>query len=227
MQKSTIKQLYIFGILGLIGAIGVGIGEFLLHYSPNGMGYDGDNFEFFNYISLNRLTKGHFIAISFTPFYIAGYYHLYLVFKKNNPGTAMAIFALGIIAFMIGGMWISSRAQLGYLVHKISQFPDDSSLKYLVVVYKDHAEILVKSLRIWIAAISILFVIPIIKGKTLYPRWMAFFNPLLILLSVLLIYSVFPKVGYIIGPIAMNVVHFILFGLSLIIIKIKSKTLTI
>ncbi len=227
MQKSTIKQLYIFGILGLIGSIGVGVGEFLLHYSPNGVGYDSNNFEFFNYISLTRLTKGHFIAISFTPFYVAGYYHLYLVFKNKNPRTAMAIFALGIIAFMIGGMWISSRAQLGYLVHRISQYPDDNSLKYLLVVYKDHAEILVKSLRIWIAAISILYVIPIIKGKTLYPKWMAIFNPLLILLSILLIYSVFPKVGYIIGPIAMNVVHFILFGLSLIIIKIKSKTLTI
>jgi hypothetical protein len=227
VQKSTIKQLYIFGILGLIGSIGVGVGEFLLHYSPNGVGYDSNNFEFFNYISLTRLTKGHFIAISFTPFYVAGYYHLYLVFKNKNPRTAMAIFALGIIAFMIGGMWISSRAQLGYLVHRISQYPDDNSLKYLLVVYKDHAEILVKSLRIWIAAISILYVIPIIKGKTLYPKWMAIFNPLLILLSILLIYSVFPKVGYIIGPIAMNVVHFILFGLSLIIIKIKSKTLTI
>jgi hypothetical protein len=117
MDKSTIKQLYIFGVLGFIGAIGVGVGEFLLHYSPGGIGYDGNNFDFFNQIPLSRLTLGHFVAVSFVPFYIAGYYHLYLVFKENSPKTAMGIFALGIIAFMIGGMWISSRAQLGYLVH--------------------------------------------------------------------------------------------------------------
>jgi len=225
MDKQTVKQLYIFGILGLIGALGVGLGEFLLHYSPNGIGYDGNNFEFFNQIALHRLTLGHFIAVSFVPFYIAGYYHLYLVFKPQNPKIAMAIFALGVIAFMIGGMWISSRAQLGYLVHKIAKFPDDTALQSLIAVYKTHAEILVKSLRIWIASISVLFVIPILKGRTIYPKWMAIFNPLVILLSILVIYNIAPDLGYYIGPIAMNVVHFIIFGLSLFIIKNKSKTI--
>ena len=223
MDKSTLKQLYLFGILGLMGAIGVGVGEFLLHYSPNGIGYDSNSFLFFNQISLNRLTLGHFVAVSFVPFYIAGYYHLFLVFKPQNPKLAMAIFALGVIAFMMGGMWISSRAQLGYLVHKIAEFPEDQALQDLIAVYKTHAEILVKSLRIWMAAISILFVIPILKGQTIYPKWMAIFNPLLILVSILVIYNIVPSVGYIIGPIAMNVVHFIVFGLSLLIIKNKSK----
>jgi len=224
MIKSTSKQIYIFGILGLIGAIGVGIGEFLLHYSPNGIGYDGTNFEFFNRISLHQLTLGHFIAVSFVPFYIAGYYHIYLIFKEKTPKIAMGIFTLGIIAFMMGGMWISSRAQLGYLVHKIAEFPNDTALQSLITVYKTHAEILVKSLRIWMAAISILFVIPILKNKTIYPKWMAVFNPLLILILILIIYKTIPSVGNIIGPIAMNVVHFIIFSLSLIIIKYKSKT---
>jgi len=224
VNKSTIKQLYIFGILGLIGAIGVGVGEFLLHYSPNGIGYDSNNFAFFNQIPLHRLTLGHFIAVSFTPFYIAGYYHLYLVFKPQNPKSAMTIFALGVIAFMIGGMWISSRAQLGYLVHKIAEFPNDKALQSLITVYKMHAEILVKSLRIWIASISVLFVIPILKGQTIYPKWMAIFNPLLILLSIFVIYNIAPSIGYFIGPIAMNVTHFIVFGLSLLIIKNKSKS---
>jgi hypothetical protein len=223
MNSTTLKNLYIFGILGLIGSIGVGLGEFLLHYSPNGIGYDGTNFEFFNQIPVHRLTVGHFVAVSFVPFYVAGYYHLYLVFKDKNPKSAMGIFALGVIAFMIGGMWISSRAQLGYLVHKIAEFPNDLALQDMIEVYKTHAEILVKSLRIWVAAISILFVIPIVKGQTIYPKWMAIFNPIVILLSVLVIYNLIPSVGYIIGPIAMNVVHFMVFGLSLIIIKSKSK----
>jgi hypothetical protein len=222
MQKSTIKQLYIFGILGLIGAIGVGLGEFLLHYSPNGIGYDGKNFEFFNQIPLKRLTLGHFIAISFTPFYIAGYYHFYLIFKKNNPTIAKAIFALGIISFMIGGMWIASRAQLGYLVHRVSENPTNEVLKTLLDDYKTHSEILVKSLRLWIALISILFVIPVFKGKTIYPKWMALLNPIFLLILILVIYKIIPALGYIIGPIAMNVVHFIWFGMSLLIIKNKS-----
>jgi hypothetical protein len=225
MNQSNLKQLTIFGLLGLIGAIGVGLGEFLLHYSPNGIGYNGDNFEFFNQISLSRLTLGHFVAVSFVPFYIAGYYHLFLIFNEKSPNIARAIFALGVIAFIIGGMWISSRAQLGYLVHKIAEFPNDNALKSLIEVYKVHAEILVKSLRIWIAALSVLFVIPILKGDTIYPKWMAIFNPIFILLSILIIYKITPSIGYIIGPIAMNVVHFIIFSLSLLIVKANSKNL--
>ena len=225
MQKSTTNQLLLFGVLGLIAAIGVGAGEFLLHYVPNGIGYDGKNFEFFNNIPLKRLTLGHFIAISFVPFYIAGYYHLYLVFKQKSPKIAKAIFALGIISFMIGGMWISSRAQLGYLVHKIYDNPNNKVLQDLLEVYKNHAEILVKSLRLWIAAISVLFVIPVFNKKTIYPKWMVFFNPLFLLISILVIYKIMPTIGYIIGPIAMNVVHFVLFGVSiLIVLKRKSST---
>ena len=223
---SKTKQLYLYGILGLIASIGVGLGEFLLHYSPNGLGYESSNFEFFVHIPLNRLTLGHFIAVSFVPFYIAGYYHLFLVFKDNNPFVAKAIFALGTIAFIIGGMWISSRAQLGYLVHKISDNPTNLALYSLVEIYKTHAEILVKSLRIWILFLSILFVLPIVKGKTLYPKWVALLNPLLLLILVLITYSVIPKIGYSIGPIAMNIVHFILFSTSLLIIKFKQNEIS-
>ena len=224
IMSKNYNTIFFYGILGLIASIGVGYGEFLLHYVPNGIGYDSSNFEFFNQIPLSRLTKGHFIAISFTPFYIAGYYHLYLVFKTNNPKIAKSIFALGIIAFMIGGMWIASRAQLGYLVHKINENSNDIVLQSLIEVYKNHAEILVKSLRVWILLISILFVIPIIKGQTIYPKWMAVLNPLFLLLFTLLIYQIVPKIGYVIGPVAMNFAHFVLFLASLIIIKIKSKT---
>jgi hypothetical protein len=221
MQKSTTKQLLLYGVLGLIGAIGVGLGEFLLHYVPNG--YHGNPFDFFNEIPLKRLTLGHFIAISFTPFYIAGYYHLYLVFKEKSPKIAMTIFSLGIIAFMIGGMWIASRAQLGYLIHKIFENPDNQTLHSLIEVYNTHAEIIVKSLRIWVALISILFVIPIFKGDTVYPKWMVLLNPLFLLLLALIIFKLFPKAGYVIGPIAMNFAHFILFGMSLLVIKFKSQ----
>ncbi len=223
LQRVSKKQLYIFGFLGLIAAIGVGTGEFLLHYSPNGIGYDGSNFEFFNQIPLSRLTLGHFIAVSFVPFYTLGYYHLYLVFKEKTPKTAWVIFVLGIIAFSIGGMWISSRAQLGYLVHQIAAHPTDLALQSLLQVYRDHAEILVKSLRIWIALISVFFIIPIFQNKTIYPKWMVFLNPLFLLLFVLLIFKIAPSIGYLIGPIAMNVVHFILFSVSLIIIKLNYK----
>ncbi len=225
MNYKERKKILFFGVLGIIASIGVGYGEFLLHFVKNGLGYDSNNFQFFNHIPLSRLTEGHFIAILFTPLYIAGYYHFYLIFKKNNAFYAYAIFVLGIIAFMVGGMWISSRAELGYLVHLISENPKDLALQSLLNIYKIHSEILVKGLRIIILIISVCFSIPILKGKTLYPKFMALLNPLFLLLLIFLTYKIVPKVGNYIGPIAMNVAHFILFFFSIIIV-LKSKIST-
>ncbi len=223
MKNTSLNKIYIFGIFGVLASLGVGLGEFLLHYSPGGLGLSSDTFEFFNYVPLQRLTLGHFIAIAFTPFYVAGYYHFYLVFKEKNPKVAVLIFALGTSAFMIGGMWIASRAQLGYLVHKIAEFPNDNALFSLIEVYKNHSEILVNVLRFFMVFISLLFAIPILKGQTIYPKWFALFNPVFLLITTVLFFKFIPTIAYYITPIAMNYTHFILFTLSLFLIKKQSK----
>jgi hypothetical protein len=84
------------GIISLIGAIMVGIGEFLLHYNP--AGYNGSHYAFFVSIANWRLIAGHFITVLFIPFYIAGYWHFYLALKKGSNQPALAVLT-HIIAF--------------------------------------------------------------------------------------------------------------------------------
>jgi hypothetical protein len=210
------NNLKLTGILGLIGAVMVGIAEFLLHYNTNG--YNGANYSFFVSIADNRLIIGHFIVVFFVPFYIAGYWHFYLAVRNGSQPLALAVLIAGVFAFVIGGMWIGSRGMLGFIAK--SYAAGETSLS-LLDKYRLLMETLVQILRVIVIVISILMVTAILKGKTLYPKWMVFFNPALVLAVVFIVFFLTPSVGKFIAPTAMNVTHITVFTASLIALKNK------
>lgn len=209
------------GILGLIASILVGIGEHLLHYSPEILGHS-EAYEFFKYVPIENLTLGHFLAIIGIPFYFAGYIHIYRMLKSGNETLARFVLILGFLAFTVGGVWISSRASIGNIVH-LKEAINPETYRNLLTHYTDHMEILVQALRVIIALLSVVFVITIVKGGTFYQKWVAFFNPITVLISLVIIGQLIPSIGKHILPILMNVTHFILFIISLNQLKKTQK----
>ncbi|GAK99662.1 hypothetical protein JCM19314_3707 [Nonlabens ulvanivorans] len=100
---------------------------------------------------------------------------------------------------------------------------DNQSYENLITHYTNHMEVLVQVLRVVIAILSTLFVITILKGGTYYKKWMAIFNPIVILAVVFSTMFFAKDVAKHLVPIAMNVTHFILFTLSLYQLKKYSK----
>lgn len=207
------KTTRILGVLGVIASLLVGFGEYFLHYSPDIFDY-AENYEFFKFVSLNNLTIGHFLAVIGLPFYFAGYVHIYKMLQSGNESLARVVLALGFVAFAVGGIWIGSRAFIGTIVHMQNEI-DAISYQAILSNYTDHLEVLVQILRVVIALLSIFFVVTILKGGTYYKKWMAIFNPIVILLAVVAIGKFLPSIGKHMLPILMNVTHFILFSLSL------------
>ena len=83
-------------------------------------------------------------------------------------------------------------------------------------MFAEHNEPLVNALRLAMLVVSVLWIALIAGGKTLYPRWMALFSPILLLGTIFAIYFyVSPALGAWLLPAAMNVVHVILFALSI------------
>ena len=215
-------EVYISGLLGLLASIIVGLGEFYLHYSPAIIGH-AENYEFFSYIDRVCLVRGHFIAISGIPLYYLGYYHVYKMITKGQPSLAYSIAGLGFLAFTIGGFWLTSRAFLGTIVHLASDI-NPTDYQQILDNYTLLSESLVQGLRIIILLLSILFVIAVYRGGTYYYRWMMFFNPIVLLVLIFALYYLLPAVGKYVVPIAMNVAHFIFFGLSLVNYHLHLKT---
>ncbi|MGJ8761010.1 DUF6796 family protein [Polaribacter sp. AHE13PA] len=211
------NKIFITGILGILGSVLVGIGEFLLHFSPHIIG-NADNYQFFQFVPKNSLITGHFLAVLGVPFYFLGYYHIYKMLEKGNKKLASIVFGLGILAFTIGGFWITSRAFLGTIVHLQNDI-DTNIYQEILDNYTLISESLVQILRVIILLLSVFFSITILKGGTYYKKWMAIFNPIVLLISVFTLYFISPQIGKYIAPIAMNVVHFIVFSLSLYQLK--------
>lgn len=209
------------GYLGLIGAILVGIGEFYLHYSAQVLTAKGE-FNFFEYVSIENLKTGHFFAILGIPFYFAGYLHIYRMLKSGNETLARTVLTLGFIAFSVGGVWIGSRGYLGSIVHFKNEIPTATYAK-IIDSYNAFLEILVQVLRVVIALLSIAFSWAILKGGTLYQKYMALFNPIFILIVLVIIGMSLPEAGKYFLPILMNVTHLILFSLSLYQLKKHTK----
>jgi len=203
----------ILGYLGLLAAVLVGLGEYFLHYSPNVLEY-GKNYEFFKFVPTKNLTIGHFLAVIGLPFYFAGYLHIYRMLRSGSENLARAVLAIGFVAFAVGGIWIGSRVTIGTLIQQQANLSPDT-FQVLVDTYTTHHEVLVKALRIVIALLSVVFIVAILRGDTYYRKWMAFFNPIVILIFTFTTIFIAPSIGKHLAPIAMNVTHFILFGVSL------------
>jgi hypothetical protein len=212
------------GLLGLLGAIMVGIGEFMVHYNP--AGFEGESFAFFGGVTDSSLAIGHFMMIAFMPFYVFGYLHLYLGLRPGGVKIASAVFALGVFAFMVGGVWVGSRAFMGSLQHLLDT-PETLALWNEVVIrYNFFLENLVQALRIFILALSACFIVAIVRGGTIYPRWYAICAPIIPLILIFVSFFVIPSVGKYLVPAAMNVAHVLVFSLSLFSGSTRLRQLT-
>jgi len=200
-------------LLGLLASIIVGVGEYLLHYVNEG---PGGEVAMLDLVPLSRARIGHFFVIIGAPLYFIGYYGIRKVFEQESPSLAKAIYLLGTIAFFVGGIWISSRYFAAVVLQRSAGTLD---YNYYLKSYLDNYQILVWALRVLIALISIIFIVLVFRNTKGMSRWVAMFNPLLLLSIVISSLLWLPALGNHIAPIAMNVVHFILFSVLLLQLK--------
>ena len=219
MTKHEHQQLIATGILGLIAALVVGAGEFLLHFDPLAR-FSSDSYQFMLAASDERQTVGHFLGVLGAPLYVAGCWHIYLMLKPANQKWAFVGFVVGAYGFMIGADWISSRASIGAIVHLQQEVPAVDSL---IALYDQRYESLLSIVRVTTLLLSLIFVVLTLSGRSYYAKWQALFNPIVLLLASFAIYQLAPDVGKYLMPIALNVAFGIFFLLSILQVRSINK----
>lgn len=210
-MKNT-NYLILSGIIGLIAAIVVGAGEFLLHFDALNRFGSEQEYEFMLGISNTRFTAGHFLGVLGVPFYIIGCWHIYLMLKPANKLLAFIGFLLASYGLVMGGVWMGSRASIGSLM----QLTDaGAQVQQLIELYKVRYENLLTITRITTLLLSVIIVWLALTGKSHYPRWMAALNPIFLIVLSFVVYAVVPALGIYIMPIALNVAFFIFFAASI------------
>ena len=205
------NRIKLTGLLGLVGAILCGTGEFLLHFDACRLGLGETGFDFMINTSETRLNIGHFFAVFGVPLYFVGVWHIAEMIKPADEKWSRALFLIGSFGFLYGAMWMSSRSSIGSLVHHADLIKDTN----LIDLYNLRCDSLLNIIRITTLVISIIYIKQVLTGLTRYPKWMAATSPIVLLVMNFIVLKVAPEVGRFVAPIALNVGFSLFFMLSL------------
>jgi len=217
MQTSQ-RQIIIAGWIGLVAAISVGLGEFLLHFDKLGRFGEGGGYEFMRGISGDRTSIGHFFAVLGAPLYIVGFWHLMKMLEPANKIVARIAFFLMSYGIIVGAVWIGSRAGISAIINiETVNIETLHDLLPFISLYEFRYENLLQVTRLAVVIFSIIFIALTLSGRSYYPKWMVIFNPILLLLSNFVIWFFIPSIGIYLMPIALNVAFGLLFLISIVL----------
>jgi hypothetical protein len=204
-------QITTAGVIGLLAAIMVGAGEFLLHFDALGRFAEGGAYEFMHGIGAQRTTIGHFLGVLSAPLYIIGFWHIMKMLEPANPLASRIAFTIMSYGIIVGAVWIGSRAGISTVVNSTSMTDPMS----FISLYELRYENLLQVTRLAVLFFSVIFIWLVLSGRSHYPRWMALFNPILLILASFAIWMISPVVGVYLMPIALNVAFALLFLFSI------------
>ncbi len=208
MTRSTVV---LAGIVGLLAALLVCVGEFILHYDA--LARFSTEYEFFKGISDARSSLGHFVAVLSAPMYIVGCWHIRKMLAPASERWSMVAFLVGAYGFAVGAVWIGSRASISALVNA----PELADASRLIGLYDFRYETLLQIIRITVLVLSVIFVWLTVSGRSHYPKWMVWLNPILLIVTSFAVYALVPAVGKYLMPIALNIAFAIFFVVSTVI----------
>ena len=204
-----------FGLIGILGSLLLFIGDMFLY------GNFGNASEFTENIQIVaqnashiRLFIGGILGPAGAMLYIAGFWHIYLNTKSNNPLLAAIIFICFTCMMSFGGayhtIWTVRMLHLKYALVSVGNtglFLSSFNLFLDTIFY----------VSLSVGYIGVVFlVILILWRKSLYPRWIVLTNPGITLLLAPLIKRVPYPFGSILFGGYINIVFFIFLTCSVI-----------
>lgn len=203
------------GLIGLLGALLTGAGEFVLHYDA--LARFGSDYQFFAGITTERTTLGHFIGVLGAPLYLIGCWHIYLMLRPASHRWSLIAFFIAAYGFVVGAVWIGSRASISAFINA----PISPEIEQFIALYDLRYEALLQIIRVAVLILSIIYIWLVVGGRSHYPRWMAALNPILLIVASFVVYVIAPEVGKYLMPIALNVAFAIFFIASIKIARAK------
>lgn len=206
MDRHALTWLRWSGIAGIAGSVGYAIGDVLL------LGNSATAAEFphlarhldnvlvqrsavFLASSTGRLAAGALVGVFSTPLYLAGIWHIFRASTPGGPRWSVPPFLLLVTVISIAPFVHGSFFYVAEILKTVGHV-DGAAQETLIA--------LAKRTTLWLfIAYGVLAVpaligfawltIAIVRGKTLYARWVAWANPVVCMLAASLIHRVLPQ----------------------------------
>jgi len=185
MNFDNKNKLLLFAILAaLLGSVA----DVLLLYNPEGNYHLGD-YQFFHDISKGRLISGYYLGILFIGFELLGFWVITKAVFPNQKNTHRLFFTALCFLFLLGIIYHAAISFIGVFIKEI-----DNGLN-IVNQYQLMFRPLEIIMGLFLIIITFFIVSRIYKGKTLLPKWVLFFNPVLVYGILILLYFTIPPIG--------------------------------
>lgn len=228
MKNKTRKadNVLALGLAGIIAALLTIISDFILIGRPNSAySFLKLGTESMADIAQWRITAGVFIGVVMLPFQIAGLIPVYYGLKPSGRIMPLIVVITNAHALIMGVAFHISYAFIGSGWKLYYETGSGNKLTSEIVKRFDfYWKVIVVIMLTELLFSSIIYVLIIMTGKTLYPKWMAILNPLCVSLFMFPFIFILPApVGGFIAPAYLNISTMVYFSFSTAVIYKKLK----
>ncbi len=204
MPTDPLTLVHLSGLFAIVGTLSYAIGDVLMlavkaditnypNLQPHAKLLSGTE----KLVALPwwRLAWGGLVGVLATPLLVAGLWHLYYGLAPAGAWLAWPPVLLFGVSFILAPFVHGSFIYLGEYVQALNRVSAESQ-DVIIGMFRRFRQVLIISygtLMVFALAAIIWFALAVAQGDTLFPRWLAATNPLILLLLYFLVRRVGPK----------------------------------
>lgn len=185
MTESSFKKMMWAGIIASIFA---SIADIMILYSPNG-GYHLMDYLYLKDVPYQRLLIGHYLGLVAIPIYLLGLWWVAKALKPAGDQIPVRVFSFLVFMLILGVLYHGLVAMIWMLVN--SQENPAALIEQGKVFFEPVSTFLI---LLVIVACSV-FIYWVVKGKSLFPKWIIWCTPVFSFIIFILLYIFIPIVG--------------------------------
>ena len=214
------NELFVFGVLAILGASTVAIADMFLLGSPiSCKEFRAKGIDVLLTVSPRNMFIGHTLGVLALPLYLFGIMQIYRALEPAGAFHALPPVMIMIYMIVVGAAAHACFAFVGGAM-QLQQREDGAGEQSAEEMVRQHKRLLYPLFGAYIAGLivsSIWFGVVVWTQPTLYPKWMAFTNPFVLFISFGLLERLLPApVGGYVRPANGNICFAVFFGISTI-----------
>lgn len=213
MHRFDRTAMRLAGLVSILAALAGTAGDLALEYTPNAAHLMSRQSLYLLDVPPGRLLLGHYLGVVAILLEIAGFWAVYRALQPAGERYALPFFLVNALGAMLGAAFHATFVFVGLTLQAQARVTGPA--------YSEFAELLASfsAARIGLAVpalfaimmCSLLYAFTVGFKPTLYPRWMAFCNPLIFLLLIVALTLTVPRSALVLAPTAINVSHLLFF----------------
>lgn len=187
--ETYLKRLRAAGIVGILTAAVMIAADVLLLYAPEG-GYEVNLYAALVDVPLPRMVLGHYLGVLAMPFYLIATWHLYEGLKPGGAWVTVPVIGLSLYSLMMASLYHGSIGLPAAIYQQAAGASGEAQAALLAladtanVFYGPFGNIVYGTMFLG----SAWMMVAILTGRTAYPRWFAFINPLIVEIVIMGLY---------------------------------------